>query len=216
VLKTDPGRVSLKSVLRELEKLRQIEAREFPANLCAGIQPKILRHYRLRAAAEPPREMRLHPEPLRYTLLAAFCWQRRQASIDGLVDLLIQIVHRISVRAENKVVEALVGDLQKVHGKTTLLFKMAEAALEHPQGVVKEVRYPVVSEQTLSDLVQAYRAHGPNLPAACLHDLTSLIQRALPADAPATACCLGVSGQPGNASPHPPSPGAHQGQPRPS
>ncbi len=161
VLKTDPGRVSLKSVLRELEKLRQIEAREFPANLCAGIQPKILRHYRLRAAAEPPREMRLHPEPLRYTLLAAFCWQRRQASIDGLVDLLIQIVHRISVRAENKVVEALVGDLQKVHGKTTLLFKMAEAALEHPQGVVKEVRYPVVSEQTLSDLVQAYRAHGP-------------------------------------------------------
>ncbi len=161
VLKTDPGRVSLKSVLRELEKLRQIEALELPANLCAGIQPKILRQYRLRAAAEPPREMRLHPEPLRYTLLAAFCWQRRQEIIDGLVDLLIQIVHRISMRAEKKVVEELVGDLQKVHGKTTLLFKMAEAALEQPHGVVKEVLYPVVSEQTLSDLVKEYRAHGP-------------------------------------------------------
>ena len=161
VLKTDPGRVSLKSVLRELEKLRRIEALEFPANLCAGIQPKILRHYRLRAAAEPPREMRLHPEPLRYTLLAAFCWQRRQEIIDGLVDLLIQIVQRISVRAEKKVVEELVGDLQKVHGKTTLLFKMAEAALEQPHGVVKEVLYPVVSEQTLSDLVKEYRAPGP-------------------------------------------------------
>ena len=161
VLKTDPGRVSLKSVLRELEKLRQIEALEFPDNLFAAIQPKILRQYRLRAAAEPPREMRLHPEPLRYTLLAAFCWQRRQEIIDGLVDLLIQIVHRISVRAEKKVVEELVGDLQKVHGKTTLLFKMAEAALEQPYGVVKEVLYPVVSEQTLSDLVKEYRAHGP-------------------------------------------------------
>ena len=161
VLKTDPGRVSLKSVLRELEKLRQIEALELPDNLFAAIQPKILRQYRLRAAAEPPREMRLHPEPLRYTLLAAFCWQRRQEIIDGLVDLLIQIVHRISVRAEKKVVEELVGDLQKVHGKTTLLFKMAEAALEQPHGVVKEVLYPVVSEQTLSDLVKEYRAHGP-------------------------------------------------------
>ena len=161
VLKTDPGRVSLKSVLRELEKLRQIEALELPDNLFAAIQPHILRQYRLRAAAEPPREVRLHPEPIRYTLLAAFCWQRRQEILDGLVDLLIQIVHRISVRAEKKVVEELLGDLQKVHGKTTLLFKMAEAALEQPDGVVKEVLYPVVSEQTLSDLVKEYRSHGP-------------------------------------------------------
>lgn len=161
VLKTDPGRVSLKSVLRELEKLRQIEELQLPENLFTEIQPKILRQYRLRAAAEPPREVRLHPEPIRYTLLAAFCWQRRQEIIDGLVDLLIQIVHRISVRAEKKVVDELLGDLQKVHGKTTLLFKMAEAALGQPNGVVKDVLYPVVSEQTLTDLVKEYRAHGP-------------------------------------------------------
>jgi TnpA family transposase len=161
VLKTDPGRVSLKSVLRELEKLRQIEALELPDTLFAEIQPKLLRQYRVRAAAEPPREVHLHPEPMRYTLLAAFCWQRRQEIIDGLVDLLIQIVHRISVRAEKKVVDELLGDLQKVHGKTTLLFKMAEAALEQPKGVVREVLYPVVSEQTLSDLVKEYHSHGP-------------------------------------------------------
>jgi hypothetical protein len=161
ILKTDPGRVSLKSVLRELEKLSQIEALELPDTLFAEIQPKILRQYRLRAAAEPPREVRLHPDPIRYTLLAAFCWQRRQEIIDGLVDLLIQIVHRISVRAEKKVVDELLGDLQKVYGKTTLLFKIAEAALEHPDGVVRQVLYPVVSEQTLSDLVKEYRSKGP-------------------------------------------------------
>jgi TnpA family transposase len=161
VLKTDPGRVSLKSVLRELEKLQQIETLGLPDTLFAELPPKILRQYRLRAAAEPPREIRRHPEPMRYTLLAAFCWQRQHEIIDGLVDLLIQIVHRISVRAEKKVVEELVGDLQKVHGKTTLLFKMAEAALDHPEGVVKEVLYPVVSEQTLANLVKEYRAHGP-------------------------------------------------------
>ena len=155
------SRVSLKSVLRELEKLSQIETLELPDNLFVEIQPKILRQYRLRAAAEPPREVRRHPEPIRYTFLAAFCWQRRQEIIDGLVDLLIQIVHRISVRAEKKVVDELLGDLQKVHGKTTLLFKMAEAALEQPNGVVKEVLYPVVSEQTLSDLVKEYRSNGP-------------------------------------------------------
>jgi Domain of unknown function (DUF4158) len=45
VLKTDPGRISLKSVLRELEKLRQIEALALPDTLFAEIQPKILRQY---------------------------------------------------------------------------------------------------------------------------------------------------------------------------
>jgi hypothetical protein len=39
VLKTDPGRVSLKSVLRELEKLRQLKALKLPANLFAAIPP---------------------------------------------------------------------------------------------------------------------------------------------------------------------------------
>jgi Tn3 transposase DDE domain len=142
-------------------KLNQIETLELPDNLFAEVQPQILRQYRLRAVVEPPREVRRHPEPIRHTLLAGFCWQRRQEIIDGLVDLLIQIVHRISVRAEKKVVDELLGDLEKVHGKTTLLFKMAAAALAHPNGVVKEVLYPVVSEQTLSDLVKEYRSHGP-------------------------------------------------------
>jgi hypothetical protein len=96
ILKTDPGRVSLKSVLRELEKLRQIEALELPDDLFAEIQPKILRQYRLRAAAEPPREVRLHPEPIRYTLLAAFCWQRRQEIIDGLVGSVSEVALQAS------------------------------------------------------------------------------------------------------------------------
>jgi hypothetical protein len=38
---------------------------------------------------------------------------------------------------------------------------MAEAALQQPEGVVREVLYPVVSEQTLSDLVKEYRSNGP-------------------------------------------------------
>ena len=161
VLKGDPGRVGLKSVLLELEKLRQLEALQLPAAVGTALSPNLLRMYRLRVAAEPPREVRQHPDPIRYTLLAAFCWQRRHEIIDGLVDLLIQIVHRITVRAEKKVVQELLGDLQKVRGKTTLLFKMAEAAVECPEGTVREVLYPVVSEQRLRDLVKEYRASGP-------------------------------------------------------
>ena len=85
---------------------------------------------------------------MRYTLLAAFCWQRRQEVIDGFVDLLVLIIHRISVRAERKVIKELVQDLERVDGKTTLLYKLATAALEQPNGIVKDVLFPVVGEPT--------------------------------------------------------------------
>jgi hypothetical protein len=160
-LKSDPGRASLKSVLQELDKLQQIQALQLPEDLFSALPPQMLQMYRRRVAAEPPREVRQHPEATRYMLLAAFCWQRREEIIDGLVDLLIQIVHRITVRAEKKVVTELLGDLQKVRGKTTLLYRMAEAAVEHPEGTVRAVLYPVVTEQRLRDLVKEYRATGP-------------------------------------------------------
>ena len=160
-LKTDPGPVGLASVLTELAKLEHLRSLNLPGDLFAAVPPKILQSYRLRAATEPPREMRAHPAPIRYTLMAAFCRQRQQEVIDELVELLIRIVHRISVRAEKHVVKELLSDLQRVHGKTTLLFKMAEAALEHPRGIVNEVLYPIVGEPTLAALVKEYRAQGP-------------------------------------------------------
>lgn len=148
-------------MLKELAKLRRIEEVSLPDDLFAGVSPKALQTYRQRAAAKPPRELRRHPEPTRYTLLAVFCWQRRQEIIDGLVELLIEIIHRITTRAERKVVKELVQDLRKVQGKTTLLYRLAEAAIDNPEGIVREVLFPVVGEDKLGDLVREYRASGP-------------------------------------------------------
>jgi hypothetical protein len=100
-------------------------------------------------------------------LSAAFCWQRRRDIIDGLVDLLVLVIHRIGVRAERKVVQEPLRDLQRVDGKTTLLYKWAEAALEQPEGIVKDVLFPIVGEPTLNALVKEYRAQGFGLPALC-------------------------------------------------
>jgi len=80
----------LESILKEvqLKRIRQI-------NLCPCflVPPKIVHHYRRRASTEPPRELRRHPAAIRYTLIAAFCWQRSQEITDSLVELLVQIIH---------------------------------------------------------------------------------------------------------------------------
>jgi hypothetical protein len=49
--------------------------------------------------------------------------------VDGLVELLIQVTHRITVKAERRVIEELVADAQQVCGKAGILFRVAEAAV---------------------------------------------------------------------------------------
>ena len=86
---------------------------------------------------------------------------RGRAITDGLVELLIEIIHHIGARAERKVERELLEDLKRVTGKQTLLFELADAALAHPEGIVREVVFPVVGEQTLRDLVREWKATGP-------------------------------------------------------
>ncbi|MGR5174832.1 hypothetical protein [Vibrio owensii] len=77
-----------------------------------------------------------------------------------MIELFIQIVHRLSARAERKLVKTLLSDCQKVHGKTALLFRVAVAALNNPNGQVKEVLYPVAGEDTLKSLLKEYKSSG--------------------------------------------------------
>lgn len=160
-LKADPGRIGLKTLFKELSKLDRLRKLALPAQALQDLPPKWRQRMRQRTATESIWDMRRHPEATRHSLAAIFCFQREQEITDGLVELLIQIVHRISVRADRKVVKELLDDVQKVQGKTTLLFKLAEAALDHPEGVVKEVLYPVVSEVTLRNLIKEWRSQGP-------------------------------------------------------
>lgn len=86
---------------------------------------------------------------------------RSQEITDGLVDLLIQIVHKIQVRAEDRVEQEYVAQLKRIAGKDTILYRIAEAAVEHPDEPVREVVFPVPSETLLQDLIKEYQAKGP-------------------------------------------------------
>ena len=160
-LKADPGRAGVDSVLKEVNKLRTIRNLELPDDLFRDIPHKVLKKYRQRVSTEDLRELRRHPDPIRYTLLSAFFWLRCMEISDNLVDLLIQIIHRIGVRAERKIEKEILNDLRRVSNKYGILFNMAQTAIENPEGIVKDVLYPVVNEQTLKDLVKEFKHTGP-------------------------------------------------------
>jgi hypothetical protein len=169
----DPGRATRKNLFREIAKLERVRALELPADLFASFSSQVLRAYRQRVAVEEPYELRRHPTPLRMSLLAAFSSLRGRELTDTWVDLLLELIHRLGARAERRVERELREDLKRVSGKTGLRFRLAEATLTHPEGIVKEVVFPVVSEQTLHELVKEWHATGPRY----RHRVQTVMQR---------------------------------------
>jgi hypothetical protein len=159
-LVADPGRVGLESLLTEIGKLELLRRLVLPPDLLRGIHLNQVKRFRRRAAVESAWELRRHPERIRWPLLAFYCVPREGEVVDGLVELLIQVTHRITVKAERRVVEELVEEAREVRGKAGILFKVAEAAIDRPDGVVREVIFPVVGEHTFEALAAEARAAG--------------------------------------------------------
>ncbi len=159
-LKSDPGRLGLNSLLTEIDKLHSIRQIQLPADLFESYSPKLIEQYRRRASADLAGRLRRHPSAIRYTLIAAFCHQRTQEITDGLVDLLIQIIHRLSINAERRVERQLIANFKRVNNKEALLYRIAEAALANPDQPVKEVIYPVASPDKLTNVIEERKRTG--------------------------------------------------------
>jgi hypothetical protein len=159
-LRADPGRPSLETLLTEVDKLERLRMLGLPDGLFTDAPEKLVGAWRARAAKEYPSDLRARAQPVRLTLLACLCWSRQTEITDGLVELLIALVHKIDARAERRVEGELLADLKRVRGKEGLLFALAEAAVAHPDETVRQALYPVVpgGEQTLKELVREAKA----------------------------------------------------------
>jgi hypothetical protein len=152
-LKADPTRLTLQTMLAEIDKLRRLRRLGVPADLFSDASEKLLATWSARAANAYPSDLRRSPPPVRATLLAVLCWARTAETTDALVDLLIALVHRIGTHAERRVeAEALVG-LRWVQETDAVLLAVARAALAQPDGTVRAVIFPVVGEEVLAQLV---------------------------------------------------------------
>lgn len=153
-LKSDPGRASLESVLRETSKLRLIRRLILPVNYLNTVPAKLIKTYKQRVSSEDIRELRRHPDQVRYALLSMYLYSRGQEITDSLVEMLIQIIHRIGVNAERKINEELLKEIKRVPGKMGLLYNLAEPCIEFPRGTIEDVIYPVADKDIWTELAK--------------------------------------------------------------
>lgn len=159
-LKTDPGKANLDSLLVAIAKLKCIGDIGLEPEVFQDVPAKFIEQFRQRCAMESIRELRRHPAAIRYSMVAMFCWRRQQQLTDALIDLLMQVIHNLGARAEKRIDKKQFAAFKKVRGKAKLLFKLAEATVDQPDGIIKEVVYPVVAQKTLVELVDEFKAMG--------------------------------------------------------
>lgn len=161
-LSQDPGSVGLDTMLGEIAKLEQLRAVGLPQGLFDKVPAEKVQTLKRRASVEPARELRRRPDAMRYGLLAAFCVVRSRRIIDSLVELLIAVVHRMHVRAEDKVGAKLLAEAkrERVAGKPGLLRRLAVASLAEPDGIVSDVIFGAVSKEVLERIAQEVEDSG--------------------------------------------------------
>jgi len=142
-LKMDPGKPSLENVLTVIYQLKLLDKVALKPEIFERIPAKFIEIFQQRCATESVREIRRPPSTVRYTMVAMFCWRRRQQLTDALIEMLMLLIHNLGTRAEKKVDKKQFAAFKKVRGKARLLFRMAEATVDQPDGVIKEVVYPV-------------------------------------------------------------------------
>lgn len=160
VLKRDVGSATRDSVLSALEQLAFIRDLALPKDRLTRIGRSWIETLARRVGAETASEMRRHAPERRLGLMALWLMTRESALVDGVVDLLVETVHRLSTRSRRRVVGALAREIEKVHGKEKLLVEIAEASITNPEGAVRAVIFPVASEKTLEAIVRERRASG--------------------------------------------------------
>ena len=156
-LKNEPGKPSLENILSVISQLETLDATGLRAGMFEGISPKLIAQLQQRCAGESIRELRRHSPSIRYSMVAMFCWRRREQLTDALIEMLMVLIHNLGTRAEKKVDKRQFAAFKKVRGKARLLFRMAEATVDQPDGAVKDVVYPVAPQELLQKLVDEFK-----------------------------------------------------------
>lgn len=159
-LRSDAGEAKVNTMKAVAARLKYLQGIGLPADLFAGVPPRFLAEYAQQAVVESLSHLQRHHDEQTVTLLAAFSWVRERQLTDQLAELLIQLLNTIRLRAKHKVEKELLADFIRVGGKQQLLFRMVGAIWENPDGIIRDVLFPLIGEERLEQLVKESKQKG--------------------------------------------------------
>jgi TnpA family transposase len=156
-MKAKPGKIGIKTLLREIKRLRFVNEFDIKADVhLTGIPNDVLKLLRERAAPEDAYQMKRHRPEHRYALMAVLLHFRRIELTDNIIDIFLNLIRRIRNKADKNLEKDLIRSIKAVYKKKELLYKMAKASTENPYDTVEHVLFPIVGEEILYRIIEEY------------------------------------------------------------
>ena len=159
-IKHDIPGAKLKNVVFAIEKIDFLRQLKFPLQLLSNLSEKLMKKYYTRVMAELPGSLLEYKEPIRYAMLAIFCYHRSQILTDQLADLFMKLIHGMRTSAENAIDKKILSEVKRVDGKFDILCTLAEISFQNPAGIIQEKIYPSVGKEKLGDIIKDINSRG--------------------------------------------------------
>jgi hypothetical protein len=162
-MKSSAGRLGMRSLIDEISKLKFMRGFEIaPEKLFDGISIGVLRYLKDRARPEDSYQMRRHPAEISYSLMAILLHFKQQDVTDNIVRSFIELIRRIEKKADKSLEVKLAKNIRKVYGKSNILYKIAKASTENPEGTIQNVIFKAVGADVLKRIVEEFDAESQN------------------------------------------------------
>jgi TnpA family transposase len=160
LIKSMPGRTSIKSLEEEIEKLKTLNTLNLPDNIFENISKKVLYKYKQRTISEDVSHLRSHPDYIRYSLLAIYLWFRKVEITDDIINIYLNVYNKIQRSASKKANTSILEKVKAIiPNKTKILYNLADLLINNPDKTIKEAVYPVFSKEKLKSVVDERDNH---------------------------------------------------------
>lgn len=149
---------SLQIADNEVFKLNKLYSIKLPVAILASLPRKLIKKYYQRIMADLPGSIKSREPVAKYAMLAMFCYMRTQIVTDNMIDLLIKLILNMHARSESFVKKEIVKHVAKSNGRFDILMNLANAAVAHPKGIIEDIIYPQVSQETLISLIEELKS----------------------------------------------------------
>jgi len=156
-MKALPGKAGMKTLLGEISRLQFVIIFGIKSNQhFRDIPDEVLKLMRERAAPEGAYQMKRHPAHIRYAFLSALLHYRQMELTDNILDIFLQLIKGIENKTDKKLEKELISSIQAVYKKKEVLYKLAKASTENPQGTVENVVFAAVGKDILFQIVEEF------------------------------------------------------------
>jgi TnpA family transposase len=155
-LKPDPGKASVKTIEKEMNRLKYIqETSILSSDFFQKLSPTLVKKYHNYVMSLSPSQLEAFAETRpnkKYSLLACFCYARGTKFIDNLIDILLRLIHKIFLKGKNKAMVEFWNNRKIIYNKDKVLRDIAVISVENPEGIIEEKIYPEIGKEILDHI----------------------------------------------------------------